>query len=580
MTSLLHWTPPRSQMDDPYQTAAAEGWDVEIDATQQASQRPPEEGDDEQDWDSDSWATLVPKNSSQPYFRLPITKCSVTLGRHPAADCVVTGDARISAEHLELRWSDTGIFTICDKSTNGTWLENILLVKNEYTAIKRGQTIAIGQRGSNEYTFHSPLIETRHRAEDRYSALILIGTGGMGEVSKALDTKTGCVVAMKTIVITSENELHTRREVEVMRALSGHPFIVQILDNYDRPTVLRKEHRIIMELMAGGSLFDWNAENRFTIDEQMYQHFMYQIMKALEYIHSKGITHRDLKPENLLLTKSEPPVIKIADFGLSKHVKNNLTRFKTKGLGTVQFMAPEQLDDPEGNSTSYYDSKVDAWSVGIILFVLAAFQNAWIEQYDETQMKRVFDTFMETRLSNEAKSFWRRLVRVDPEERMSMKQALADPWLLDYADPKPVYRVGSHGLEGPLRQLHRFPPATLAHRPTPRYNDAGAVPSGTTVLTPDATARYRRPEQDDSFFYGTSTAGPSRVVEASGAGSEGVVAFQGYPSTPSGSATPSNGFFTATNTGGYTPGLSASSTNPSIPGLHLFKHMAPPQAIR
>jgi serine/threonine/tyrosine protein kinase RAD53 len=82
----------------------------------------------------------------------------------------------------------------------------------------------------------------------------------------------------------------------------------------------------------------------------------------LSYIHSKGITHRDLKPENVLLTRDNPPLIKVADFGLAK-VVDSLTMLRTM-CGTPSYLAPEVVTDaPDG-----YDNLVDSWSVGVIVF--------------------------------------------------------------------------------------------------------------------------------------------------------------------------------------------------------------------
>ncbi|EIW63653.1 kinase-like protein, partial [Trametes versicolor FP-101664 SS1] len=79
-------------------------------------------------------------------------------------------------------------------------------------------------------------------------------------------------------------------------------------------------------------------------------------------IHTQGIVHRDLKPENVLLTAHDPPVVKVADFGLAR-VVDGVALFQTK-CGTPAYVAPEVCDQSGGG----YDVLVDSWSLGIMIF--------------------------------------------------------------------------------------------------------------------------------------------------------------------------------------------------------------------
>ena len=85
---------------------------------------------------------------------------------------------------------------------------------------------------------------------------------------------------------------------------------------------------------------------------------------ALSYVHSMGICHRDLKPENVLLTADEPPMVKVADFGLAK-VIDSMTMLRTM-CGTPVYLAPEVVNQTPDNEG--YDQVVDSWSVGVIVF--------------------------------------------------------------------------------------------------------------------------------------------------------------------------------------------------------------------
>lgn len=105
------------------------------------------------------------------------------------------------------------------------------------------------------------------------------------------------------------------------------------------------------------------------------------LIKRYQYIHNKGIAHRDLKPENVLLTRDDPPIVKVADFGLAK-VVDSLTAlrvcqtisplssvyssiFLQTMCGTPSYLAPEVVNQVQNEG---YSHLVDSWSVGVIVF--------------------------------------------------------------------------------------------------------------------------------------------------------------------------------------------------------------------
>ncbi len=183
-----------------------------------------------------------------------------------------------------------------------------------------------------------------------YRILGLIGTGGMGRVYKAFDTRLGRAVAIKLLRAGFTGRF--RREARAVAALN-HPHICTLYDlgpNY-----------LVMEYVEG-------APVKGPIPLAQALKTAIAIAGALEAAHSKGVIHRDLKPANILLTESGP---KLLDFGLAKleptpgavpESVSWVTTAHTTIAGTIQYMSPEQL---QGRGA---DARSDIFSFGLVLF--------------------------------------------------------------------------------------------------------------------------------------------------------------------------------------------------------------------
>ena len=157
-------------------------------------------------------------------------------------------------------------------------------------------------------------------------------------------------------------------EVRALRAVSGHPNIVELYDVYLDPNCMY----LVLELLAGGELFTRIVEVGAYSETDATRH-MAKIGSALKYMHDRNIVHRDLKPENLVLAHNHPDAeIKISDFGLSKVLKNDDETIMTV-CGTKAYSAPEVgFGLPRGQQGDGYSSKVDLWSLGVILYVIVS----------------------------------------------------------------------------------------------------------------------------------------------------------------------------------------------------------------
>src|SRR5262249_38260618 len=190
-----------------------------------------------------------------------------------------------------------------------------------------------------------------------YEILGAIGAGGMGEVYRARDTRLERTVAVKVLPphLSRTEEIRQRfeREARTISQLS-HPHICAI---YDVGSEEGTEY-LPREPLGGGPRAGRLVRGALPL-EQVYR-FGAEIADALDKAHRRGIVHRDLKPGNVMLTTSG---VKLLDFGLARLTRteppaSNLSTFPTQGpaltaegtiLGTLQYMAPEQL---EGRDTA------------------------------------------------------------------------------------------------------------------------------------------------------------------------------------------------------------------------------------
>ena len=210
-----------------------------------------------------------------------------------------------------------------------------------------------------------------------YCLVRLIGQGGMGEVYLAEDTRMPShQVAIKIIRNErqayhgspewQQDERRFKREVTAISQLDGHPNIIGFKD-YDEQSVANGSIiYMVMPYCPEGSLYDWLGQHGSAMLAPQYVgQMVMQAASALQHAHDRGIIHRDVKPTNFLVrTNADHPMypdLLLADFGIVKIMSATATT--TRSMGTVEYMAPEQLDGHAEKASDQYALAVMAYQL-------------------------------------------------------------------------------------------------------------------------------------------------------------------------------------------------------------------------
>jgi eukaryotic-like serine/threonine-protein kinase len=195
-----------------------------------------------------------------------------------------------------------------------------------------------------------------------YEILERIGAGGMGVVFKAQDLKLNRLVAVKFLPpgLTDDPQVRERflREARLASSLD-HPSICTIYEIGES-----EDHQLflVMAHYEGETLAQKIRSG--PLPAQKALEFARQLLSGLARAHEAGIIHRDIKPANLLITRRNE--LKILDFGLAKLLQETAITRPGGLVGTVAYMAPEQVSGLE------LDSRCDVWSAGAVLYEMLA----------------------------------------------------------------------------------------------------------------------------------------------------------------------------------------------------------------
>ncbi|KAM7528984.1 hypothetical protein LguiB_032394 [Lonicera macranthoides] len=253
-----------------------------------------------------------------------------------------------------------------------------------------------------------------------------LGRGQFGITHLCTDKQTGNQYACKTIakrkLVNKEDIEDVRREVQIMHHLTGQPNIVELKGAFeDKHSV-----HLVMELCEGGELFDRIiAKGHYT--ERAAASLLRTIVEIVHTCHSMGVIHRDLKPENfLLLNKDENSPLKATDFGLSVFYKQGEV-FKDI-VGSAYYIAPEVLKRK-------YGPEVDIWSIGVMLYILLCGVPPFWAESEHGIFNAILRGHIDftsdpwPSISPQAKDLVRKMLALDPSERLTALQVLNHPWI-------------------------------------------------------------------------------------------------------------------------------------------------------
>ncbi|KAL7436965.1 hypothetical protein ACHAXM_005438 [Skeletonema potamos] len=301
--------------------------------------------------------------------------------------------------------------------------------------------------------------------DSKYNFTRVVGSGAYGVVIAAQDTQLNSRVAIKMVPKAFQDEIDAKRilrEIKLLKHLK-HDNIVGIVDMMPPMTRYVDDFHdvyIVSELMETDLYRIIYSKQSLSIDHVKY--FVYQILRALKYIHSANVLHRDLKPSNLLVNSNCD--LKVCDFGLARGVlDDNQTKDHSSRPLLTEYVVTRWYRAPEIMLACHeYDKPVDIWSTGCILAELLARKpyfpgDDYIDQLNliTAKLGKLPDKDLDFVTSEKARRFMRKLpnnkvvplskqfpnappecidllrqmLQIHPSKRITVKEALKHPFM-------------------------------------------------------------------------------------------------------------------------------------------------------
>ena len=208
--------------------------------------------------------------------------------------------------------------------------------------------------------------------DGRFESISPLNHGSFGMVFLAKDLKNGELVAIKCLGKVSTDNVCPAvsandhlLELACHHRLGYHPNIVNLIHAFETGAHMY----LVLEFCSMGDLYEAIRLGRGPLETEHVRGFMFQLISAVEFMHSKGLYHRDIKPENIFLAQDGS--MKLGDFGLST---TEVWTFESS-VGSDRYMSPEQYDPAD---TGYSPAQADIWAIGICLLNILFSRNPFV----------------------------------------------------------------------------------------------------------------------------------------------------------------------------------------------------------
>ncbi|XP_074335889.1 mitogen-activated protein kinase kinase kinase 3-like isoform X2 [Apium graveolens] len=256
----------------------------------------------------------------------------------------------------------------------------------------------------------------------------LLGRGTFGHVYLGFNSESGQMCAIKEVKLVIDDQTskeclkQLNQEIALLSKLSQRNIVQYLGSELGEETL-----SVYLEYVSGGSIHKLLQEYG-AFGEPVIQNYTRQILSGLAYLHERNTVHRDIKGANILVDPNGE--IKLADFGMAKHITNCTSMLSFKG--SPYWMAPEVVMNSNG-----YNLAVDIWSLGCTILEMATSKPPWGQYEGVAAIFKIGNSKeipeIPNHLSAEAKNFIRQCLQRDPSSRPSASQLLDHPFVRDQA---------------------------------------------------------------------------------------------------------------------------------------------------
>eukprot|EP00884_Botryococcus_braunii_P014127 jgi/Botrbrau1/22715/Bobra.0132s0054.1 len=267
----------------------------------------------------------------------------------------------------------------------------------------------------------------------RYTKMKMLGAGGSGLVALAYDKHSKQTVAIKFVQAQPRMAQYIQREVLNHKELC-HPHIVAMKEVFVDKDCLA----IVMEYAPGGDLHN-HVSQHGAVAEPLARWYFQQIIMAVHFCHLMGLANRDIKLENILISNTTFGMIKLCDFGYSKH--EYYQSAPDSKVGTPEYLSPEVVSSANGST---YDGKAaDIWACAVVLFALLTKSYPFRREEDAhlkpshkaiVMLQRILQADYKwpdsVTVSPECQDLIGRMLVLNPEQRLTSAEIQQHPFFL------------------------------------------------------------------------------------------------------------------------------------------------------